>query len=94
MQFPEGVSHDVQGADRYLGIDPGLNRTGYAILDRTSSGPRLREGGIIRSNASGSLPQRLRELTTGLTEVLGSFNRRSRQSNRFFPWAAILARLC
>lgn len=73
MQFPEGVSHDVQGADRYLGIDPGLNRTGYAILDRTSSGPRLREGGIIRSNASGSLPQRLRELTTGLTEVLEQF---------------------
>lgn len=55
---------------RYLGIDPGLNRTGYALVERTQSGPRLIEGGVLRSVASESLAHRVHELGKGLQEVL------------------------
>ena len=55
---------------RYLGLDPGLNRTGYALVERGSSGPRLLEGGVLRSSASDSLAHRVHELGSGLREVL------------------------
>ena len=60
--------------ERYLGIDPGLNRTGYALLERSASGPILREGGIIRSSAGLSLAQRVGEIGRGLREVLAEFH--------------------
>jgi len=59
--------------DRYLGIDPGLNRTGYALLERSSRGPVLREGGVIRSTAKLSLAQRVYEIGKGMREVIEEF---------------------
>ncbi len=59
--------------DRYLGIDPGLNRTGYAILERSSKGPVLREGGVIRSTQKLSLAERVLEIGQGIREVLDEF---------------------
>ncbi len=58
---------------RYLGIDPGLNRTGYAVVERTPSGPRLREGGIIQSTPKATLQKRVHEIGTGLRELLEEF---------------------
>jgi crossover junction endodeoxyribonuclease RuvC len=57
----------------YLGIDPGLNRTGYALLERSANGPILREGGVISSNAKLSLAERVCEIGQGLKEVLEEF---------------------
>ena len=59
--------------ERILGIDPGLHRTGYAVLDRSSSGPVLREGGIVRSTVALSLAERVYEISTGLKEVLEQY---------------------
>lgn len=59
--------------DRYLGIDPGLSRTGYAVLERTPRGPVLREGGIIRSTTQRTLAERVHEIGTGLREVIEEF---------------------
>jgi len=56
-----------------LGIDPGLNRTGYAILERTARGPVLREGGVIRSTAERSLAERVTEIGQGIGEVIAEF---------------------
>jgi crossover junction endodeoxyribonuclease RuvC len=56
-----------------LGIDPGLNRTGYAVLERTAHGPRLREGGVIRSTPSKTLAERVFEIASGLREVVTEF---------------------
>lgn len=61
----------------YLGVDPGLRRTGYALLDRTPAGPVLREGGVIRSRPEDSLARRVYEIGAGLREVLEEFQ----------PWA-------
>ncbi len=58
---------------RFLGIDPGLNRTGYALLERSSRGPVLLEGGVIRSTRGRSLAERVHEIASGLCEVLDEF---------------------
>lgn len=55
-----------------LGIDPGLVRTGYAVLSAASGGNPLREAGIIRLNPRDRLEQRLCELATALAELLDS----------------------
>ncbi len=70
MSFADS-SHDctVQYS-RYLGIDPGLNRTGYALLERRADGPVLLEGGIVRSSRRASLQHRVHEIVTGIREVV------------------------
>src|SRR5712691_3375541 len=63
----------MSDAARYLGIDPGLNRTGYALLERSPRGPVLCEGGLIRSTRGRSLAERVHEISSGLSEVLDEF---------------------
>ena len=73
MELSSAAPVSAQPTSRYLGIDPGLNRTGYAILDRTPNGPVLREGGVLRSSASNTLAERVHELGTGLSEIVTEF---------------------
>ena len=55
---------------RILGIDPGLRITGYGLV--RAEGPRVTviEAGVIRIPPDGSLPRRLHQLHTDLTEVI------------------------
>jgi crossover junction endodeoxyribonuclease RuvC len=53
-----------------LGIDPGLNRTGYSVVARVGRGGRLVEGGVIRTDRERSLSDRLAEIAAGLREVI------------------------
>jgi crossover junction endodeoxyribonuclease RuvC len=56
-----------------IGIDPGLQRTGYAVLSADASDLRtvaLQEAGVIRLTARESLPARLLELGDALSAVL------------------------
>lgn len=55
---------------RILGIDPGLNITGYAVIE--SSGKRLRlcEAGVVRGTSGVSLVQRVAEIHKGVAEVI------------------------
>ena len=55
---------------RVLGVDPGLNVTGYAVLEKGPSGPVLREAGIVRSNRNQPLELRLQEIYQGVREVI------------------------
>lgn len=59
--------------ERILGIDPGLNITGYGILRRTPRGPKLEEAGVVRGGSGGPLPPRLKKIHKGLEEVILSF---------------------
>lgn len=54
---------------RILGVDPGLNTTGYGVIESAGSTTRLVEAGIIRTRRRGSLAHRLQELHDGLQEV-------------------------
>ena len=62
---------------RILGIDPGLNTTGYAVIEVADKGPKLIEAGVIkpvegRSNAD--LPARLKAIYDGVIEVIDQFH--------------------
>ena len=61
---------------RILGIDPGLQTTGYAVLETTSSGPRVCEAGVVRSaedRATTDMAPRLKVLYDGVMEVLAEW---------------------
>jgi crossover junction endodeoxyribonuclease RuvC len=53
-----------------LGVDPGLNTTGYGLVEVTQQGPRLREAGVVRGRSRGSLELRLQEIYDGVVEIL------------------------
>jgi crossover junction endodeoxyribonuclease RuvC len=53
-----------------LGIDPGLTRTGYALVARDGRGGRLVEGGVIRTDREAALSDRLAEIAGALREVI------------------------
>lgn len=55
-----------------LGIDPGLNTTGYGVLDFVSGQPRLIEAGVVRSKGSGSLGQRVKEIHDGVADIIAT----------------------
>ncbi len=57
---------------RILGIDPGLNITGYGVLDVTASGVKLVEAGVIRGRNKGSLGDRLKEIHHGVSQVISA----------------------
>jgi crossover junction endodeoxyribonuclease RuvC len=63
-------------AVRILGIDPGLQVTGYGVLEPSSDGPSAREAGVIRSSEKGSLSdmaKRVRALYDGIAEVIEQY---------------------
>jgi crossover junction endodeoxyribonuclease RuvC len=56
-----------------LGVDPGLNCTGYGVLEVRPGAIGLREAGVIRTLASADLAARLAEIHQGIGEVLAAF---------------------
>jgi crossover junction endodeoxyribonuclease RuvC len=57
---------------RILGIDPGLNVTGYGVLEVDPRGIQLCEAGIVRGRSKGGLAARLAEIHAGLADVIAS----------------------
>ena len=53
-----------------LGIDPGLNTTGYGVIRCDGAAMLLCEAGVVRTRAKGSIESRLTELHEGITEVI------------------------
>ena len=60
---------------RILGIDPGLERTGYGVVEVSAGAgaPRLIEAGVVRTRAADPLADRLLEIESGLAAVLAEF---------------------
>ncbi len=63
---PDSVS------SRILGIDPGLNITGYGVLERRCGRLEVLEAGVIRGKSRGSLTGRLVEIHQGVCEVIAA----------------------
>ena len=55
---------------RILGIDPGLNITGYGVLEIGNGAPKLCEAGVVRGKTRGSLTARLHEIHQGVADVI------------------------
>ncbi len=59
---------------RVLGVDPGLNITGYAVLDIGRSEPNIVEAGAIRTNAKASMAERIYQIHKELAEVIAELS--------------------
>jgi crossover junction endodeoxyribonuclease RuvC len=57
-------------AIRIIGIDPGLRRTGWGIIDSVGNSLRFVASGTVRSDDKAPLATRLCQLHDGLAEVL------------------------
>ncbi|MGD0516037.1 MAG: crossover junction endodeoxyribonuclease RuvC [Thermoguttaceae bacterium] len=65
---------------RILGIDPGLNITGYGVLEcgnmsatgSASAGLRICEAGVVRGKSRRSLTDRLVEIHAGVADVIAA----------------------
>ncbi|HEY8505364.1 MAG TPA: crossover junction endodeoxyribonuclease RuvC [Gemmataceae bacterium] len=61
---------------RILGVDPGLNVTGYSVLEVTALGPRVCEAGVVRSTEgreAADMARRLESLYDGIAEVIEQY---------------------
>lgn len=59
---------------RILGVDPGLNITGYGVLDTGTGRVALCEAGVVRGGPRGDMGRRLEKLHRGLAEVIEAFS--------------------
>jgi crossover junction endodeoxyribonuclease RuvC len=57
---------------RIVGVDPGLNITGYAVVERQPGRLKLIEAGMIRGRSRGDLAARLQEIHEGIRDVIAA----------------------
>ena len=57
-----------------LGIDPGLEKTGYGLISCRSGEEKLIEGGVIRTKVKSRLEERLAALYKGMDELISDFS--------------------
>jgi crossover junction endodeoxyribonuclease RuvC len=61
-------------AGRVLGVDPGLNVTGYAVVEPRPRGSFVVEAGVIRTRTAGDvLGRRLALIHEGVCEILDAY---------------------
>jgi len=81
MTPPPSEPGELQPAEgsRILGIDPGLQVTGYAVIEAAAGGPVVCEAGVVRS-AEGrqrvEMAARLLSVYNGIVEVADQFQPR------------------
>ena len=68
------MATDDRTGQLVLGIDPGLNVTGYGLVEVAGQGARLREAGVVRSRPRASLDARLLDMHHGIVEILAAFH--------------------
>ncbi|MCK4965942.1 crossover junction endodeoxyribonuclease RuvC [bacterium] len=56
-----------------LGIDPGLEKTGYGLVSCCSGKEKLIEGGVIRTKIKSLLEERLAVLYKGMDELINDY---------------------
>lgn len=57
-----------------LGIDPGLRRTGYAVIAYEGKAATLKEAGVLTTKESDPLELRLMTIYDSVREVIGEFH--------------------
>ncbi len=65
--------HPPEPARRILGLDPGLQVTGYGVLEHSDHGPKVCEAGVVRSGDERDAPdmaRRVKALYDGILEVI------------------------
>ena len=57
---------------RVIGIDPGLNTTGYGVLEVGPRGPRLIEAGVVRGGSDKAMSRRVEAIHAGIAGLLAA----------------------
>ena len=60
-------------APRILGIDPGLRITGFGVIEKHGNQLVYVASGCIKSNDKQSLPDRIKTLFAGISEVIATY---------------------
>ena len=63
-----------RAASSILGIDPGLDTTGYGVLELRDGKLIVREAGVIRTTPDESLGSRIEQIYDGIREIITSFH--------------------
>ncbi len=58
---------------RILGVDPGLNITGYGILDSEGDAVSIIEAGVIRTVTKAPMAERLRQIASEAESIIRQF---------------------
>ena len=58
---------------KILGIDPGIGRTGYAIIETAGNKTKLMEAGCITTKPGSYEPHRLLEIKKDVTDIIRHF---------------------
>ena len=58
---------------RIVGIDPGLRVTGFGVIEKQGNQLVYVASGCVRSNDRQSLPERIRTLFAGISEVIATY---------------------
>ena len=58
---------------RVLGLDPGLRRTGWGVIESDGAGLRFIAAGCVDSDAAAALPTRLASLHAAMVEITARF---------------------
>ncbi len=61
-----------EGSLRILGVDPGLNVTGYGVIEIDEDRISILEAGVVRGTAKASLTTRVREIHAGMADVISA----------------------
>ena len=57
-----------------LGVDPGLNATGYGLITFQAGRFQLVEGGVIRSRQADPMERRVGDIFSGILEIIDEFH--------------------
>ena len=63
-------THHYATSMRVLGVDPGLNTTGYGVIEIVGRTVKLVEAGVGRGKSRGDVSARVREIYDGVAEVI------------------------
>jgi len=71
------MAADSSAPVRIAGIDPGLNITGYGVVEAGPKGPRILEAGVIRGRGGKTIEQRLSRIFEGVESLIQAFHPRA-----------------
>lgn len=57
-----------------LGIDPGSRKTGYGLIQRYGTKSRYIASGVIRISSDFTLPERLKEIFSAVSEIITQYH--------------------
>ena len=67
-----------------LGIDPGLARVGFGLIDAAKNPPRMLDCGIIETNKEQTDGERMVEISNDLKEIIRKWNPDIAAVEKFF----------